>query len=455
MRQAKWLAPFYYVTSRKIATRSSASTTPNGYRKLWEQRRSVVCMSSADTVAIALAKFDLTDSTLLQDPYPALRGLRDAAPIVWHEPTQQWLLTRHREVHAALRDKRLGRVYNHRFTDADFGRPTPNPRWEGFRAHERWSLLQLEPPDHTRIRSLISRAFTPGSIGALRPFMQTTAAALLDRCHELGEFDLLADFAQPYSVAVICELLGVRASETRRLLDWSHAIVKMYELTATDDQRAAATTAAIEFMDFIRELISECRAQPAETLLGRLVSAEEHGQRLTDDEIMCTVIVLLNAGHEATVNTIGNGMNAMLHQRDQWEVLCGGDASTTGAVEEMLRFDAPLQLFQRWVLDDGVEIAGQPLQVGSQIGMLFGSANRDDRKFDHASTFDVRRADPTHVGFGGGIHFCIGAPLARLELDVALVALVAAVPNLEMVAEPIYFETFTIRGLSQLLVHTN
>ncbi len=406
-------------------------------------------------ISQAVAAFDLGDPGLFQNPYPVLDALRSAAPILWYEPTQSWLVTRHAEVHAALRDRRLGRVYDHKYTHEEFGRPEPDPRWEGFRQHERWSLLQLEPPDHTRIRSLISRAFTPGSISAMRPFMEQKAHELIQVCREKGTFDLLADYSQPYSVAVICALLGVPDSETQRLLDWSHAIVKMYELATPDEQRVAATTAAVEFMDFISAHIEQCRRNPTDGLLSRLVAAEEDGKRLTTDEIICTVIVLLNAGHEATVNTLGNGTKALLTFPDQWNRLTNGEVAADVAVEELLRFDAPLQLFERWVLDEGVVIAGQPLRVGEKIAMLFGSANRDERKFANAAVFDVGRGDPTHIGFGGGIHFCIGAPLARLEIEVALQTLVESLPAVTLAAEPEYHPTFVIHGLTALQLTVN
>ena len=409
-------------------------------------------MQGMTAVDDAVAGFDLTDPALLQNPYPALAALREAAPVIWYEPSKQWLVTRWADVHGALRDRRLGRIFEHRYTFEEFGRPAPDPRWAAFREHERWNLLSLEPPDHTRIRSLISRAFTPRSIADMRPFMERTASGLLDALRDLASFDLLADYAQPYSVAVICELLGVPRSETNRLLGWSHAIVKMYELTMTDDQRQAASTAAAEFMDFIRAHIITTRSRPGDGLMSRLVSVEEEGKKLTDDEIVCTVIVLLNAGHEATVNTIGNGTNAMLHQRGQWQRLVTGEVSSATAVEELLRFDGALQLFERWVLDDGYEIAGQAIPVGSEIAMLFGSANRDPRKFARPDRLDIGRGDPTHIGFGGGIHFCIGAPLARLELDVSLAGLVHAFPKLERVHPARFHDAFVIRGLTELRV---
>lgn len=397
---------------------------------------------------------DLSDPAFLQDPYPQLAALQAATPITYHEPTGQWLVTRHELVHAALRDKRMGRAWNHRYTAAEFGRPDPDPRWSSFNTSERWSLLNLEPPDHTRIRSLVAKVFTPKAVNALRPQVEDVAARVLLPLLERDSFDVIADYAQPYSVEVICSWLGVPAADSRHLLDWSHAIVKMYELDTTDEQRVAANAAAAEFIAYVEDLIAEKRRRPDDALVSQLVAVEEEGARLSADEIVCTVIVLLNAGHEATVNTLGNGMRACSLHPDEWRRVTAGEVTARSAIEEMLRWDAPLQLFERWVLDDGVEIAGQRLRVGDEIAMLFGAANRDPRHFADPDRFDVGRGDATHVGFGGGIHFCVGAPLARLELDASVSLLAQHLPHVQTVAEPVYHRAFVIHGLTALEIST-
>ena len=399
-----------------------------------------------------LERFDPADPAFIADPYATLADLREATPIFFNERTRQWVITRFADVQETLRDRRLGRVYTHRYTHAELGHPEPDPRWAAFDQHEQWSLLQLEPPDHTRIRRLIAKVFTPTASAALRPAATALAEALLDRCVQQDRLDLLADYAQPYSVAVICSLLGVPRADTPLLLDWSHAIVKMYELTTTDEQRGAATVAAQEFMDYTTALIAVKRAGPDGLLVSELAAVEDGGDRLTDAEIISTVIVLLNAGHEATVNTLGNGMRAFLLHRDQWARVTTGEVAPRLAVEEMIRWDSPLQLFERWVLDDGVQIAGQSLAPGEEVAMLFGSANRDPRRFADPDHFDAGRGDAAHVGFGGGIHFCVGAPLARVELDVSLGALARRLPDLHLDAPPIYQPTFVIRGLQSLQV---
>ena len=400
----------------------------------------------------AIAGFDVTDPAFIADPYPALGRLREATPIFWSERNQQWVLTRFHDIATTLRDRRLGRDYTHRYTHAEVGRPEPDPRWSSFAEHERWSLLCLEPPDHTRLRRLISKVFTPTSVAKLQPAIESFSADLVDRCAALEDFDLITDYAQPYSVAVICSMLGVPIQDSQALLDWSHAIVKMYELHSDDATKSAANDAAGEYIEYTRRLIAAKRAEPDELLVSALVAVEDSGDRLTEAEIVSTTMVLLEAGHEATVNTLGNGVRALMHHRDQWQRLVDGEVEPSVAVEELLRFDSPLQLFERWVLEDDVEIAGRRVEVGQEIAMLFGSAQRDPRRFDDPDTFDIGRGDSSHIGFGGGIHFCVGAPLARLELAESVRSLVGRFPDLELVVEPTYHPTFVIRGLTELRV---
>lgn len=404
-------------------------------------------MSDLQSLVDAL---DFYDPAFIADPYPALGRLREATPVFRNQQTGHWMLTRFAAVHETLRDRRLGRVYHHLYAPAELGQPEPDPRWAAFHQHERWSLLSLEPPDHTRIRRLVSKVFTPRSVAALEPAVAGLSRELLDRCREMGAFDLLADYAQPFSAGVICSVLGLPRADARRLLDWSHAIVKMYELTAPDETKARADRAAGELVDYTKALIEAKRRDPDGSLISNLVEVDDGGDRLSDDEIVSTAAVLFEAGHEAAVNTLGNGMRALMAHRDQWRRLTDGEAAPAVAVEELLRYDSPLQMFDRWVLEPGVEIAGQPMAVGDRVAMLFGSAQRDPRRFDDPDRFDVGRDDPAHIGFGGGIHYCVGAPLARLELVVALADLVRRFPEVELAAEPVHHPAFVIRGLTEL-----
>ena len=402
-----------------------------------------------DPVALGFAP---ADPEFIANPYPVFETLRAAGPVLHFGPRDLFLLNRFADVHAALRDRRLGRAYDHRYLPEEFGQRAPDERWPSFDESERWSLLNLEPPDHTRIRRLITKVFTARAIAGMRPQISEISSAQLEECLSRNDFDLIGDYAQPFSVAVICTLLGVPIEDGARLLDWSHAIVKMYEFATPDRERTQADHAAGEFIDYVRALIGRRRESPRDDLISELVGVADAGDRLTEDEIICTVIVLLNAGHEATVNTVGNGMKAMLGHPDQWARVLAGEVEPLTAVEEMLRFDPPLQLFERWVLDDGVSFGGRTFRVGERIGMMFGSANRDPARFPAAGTFDVGRGDATHIGFGGGVHFCIGAPLARLELEVTVGQLRDRAPDLQVIEEPEYQPYFVIRGLTALQV---
>jgi cytochrome P450 len=397
-----------------------------------------------------IARFAPSDPEFIADPYPVLSALREATPGFRNPLTGQWTLTRFSDVQETLRDRRLGRAYTHRYSHVEFGRSEPDARWASFHAHEEWSLLCLEPPDHTRIRRLVAKVFTPRAVAALRPAIEGFSAELLDECEAKGQFELLHDYAMPYSVAVICSMLGVPRADTQLLLDWSHAIVKMYELSTTDEVRAAANQAAAEYIEYTKALIATKRRQPDGLLVSELVRVEDEGDVLTEAEIVSTTMVLLEAGHEATVNTLGNGTRALMLHRHQWDRLVSGDVAPRAAVEEMLRWDSPLQLFERWVLEDGVEIAGETLGVGDEVAMLFGAAERDSRRFPDANRFDIGRGDTAHIGFGGGIHFCVGAPLARQEIEVSLAGLVERFPNLSLVEQPEYQPNFVIRGLTGL-----
>jgi cytochrome P450 len=391
--------------------------------------------------------FDPGDPGFIADPYPRLGVLREAGAVHHDERLGRWLVTRHAEVRACLRDRRLGRNFRHVGTEAEFRAEPLDPRWQPFWDVERWSLLFVEPPQHTRVRRLLASAFTPRSVEAMRGPAQTLARDLLDECLERGRFDLLCDFAQPYSIALICLLLGVPTDRHRDLLDWSHRHVKMYEFDTTEAQAASASAAAAEFRAYVIELVADRRRSPRDDLVTALVEAEVDGGRLSDDEIVSTVVVLLNAGHEATVNTLGNGVRALLQHPDEWRRLVSGAVPAAAGIEELIRWDPPLQLFERWVLEHGVEIAGVPIPRGEVVSLLFGSANRDPRTFDDPDRLDVARADAAeHIGFGGGIHVCIGAPLARIELEAALRTLVERAPGLELVAEPERVPAFVIRG---------
>jgi cytochrome P450 len=395
--------------------------------------------------------FDPTDTAFLADPYPTLAALREESPIFYEESFGRWFVTRHADVRACLRDRRLGRNFRHVGTEEEFGAAPLDPRRRAFWDTERWSLLWLEPPEHTRIRRLVAAAFTPRSVESLRRPANELARELLEPWVERGRMELLRDYAQPYSIAVICRMLGVPTDRGRDLLDWSHAMVKMYEFDTSEEQAEGATQAAADFRDYVLELIEERRRDPREDMVTALVEARVDGSQLTEAQIVSTIIVLLNAGHEATVNTLGNGMRALGRHPEQWQRLLEGEVPSAAAIEELIRWDPPLQLFERWVLEEGVEVAGQAVPRGARLSLLFGSANRDPRVFGDPDRLDVgRRNAAEHIGFGGGIHVCIGAPLARIELEASLGALVEQAPGLGLVEEPRRNPAFVIWGLEGL-----
>ena len=395
--------------------------------------------------------FDPSDPGFLEDPYPVLNRVRESARVFYDERRDRWFVTRHEDVRACLRDRRLGRNFRHVMSPAEIGVPELDPRWPAFWATERWSLLWLEPPDHTRIRKLVAAAFTPRSVEALREPARTLARELLEPLAEAGRMELLYDYAQPYSIAVICRMLGVPLDRHRDLLDWSHRMVKMYEFDVPVDNAVAANQAAAEFTEYVRSLIEERRAQPRDDMVSALVDARVDGERLSDDQIVSTVIVLLNAGHEASVNTLGNGMLAFARHPEQWRRVVDGDVAPAAAGEEMIRYDPPLQLFERWVLTDDFALGEQPIPRGAKLSLLFGSANRDPRVFDRPDEFDVSRENAVqHIGFGGGIHVCIGAPLARVELEASVDALRRYWPDFRLDSQPRRTGAFVIWGLRGL-----
>ncbi|GAB1328517.1 cytochrome P450 [Streptomyces sennicomposti] len=400
--------------------------------------------------APALA-FDPWDPAFVADPYPAYAGLRARGRVLRYEPTDQWLVPRHADVSALLRDRRLGRTYQHRFTHEEFGRTPPPPAHEPFHVLNDHGMLDLEPPDHTRIRRLVSKAFTPRTVERLKPYVETLAGELVSRLVEAGGGDLLADVAEPLPVAVIAEMLGIPEADRPLLRPWSAAICGMYELNPPAETAAKAVRASVEFSEYLRELIAARREKPGEDLISGLIAAHDEGDRLTEQEMVSTAVLLLNAGHEATVNATANGWWALFRNPDQLAALRADHALIPTAVEELMRYDTPLQLFERWVLDD-IEIDGTVLPRGAEVALLFGSANHDPEAFAAPDRLDLARRDNPHISFSAGIHYCIGAPLARIELAASMTALLDRAPTLAPAAEPERKPNFVIRGLEGLAV---
>jgi cytochrome P450 len=398
-------------------------------------------------VTAAAAPVDLADPAVVADPYPAFARARAVAPVQWHAGLGLWLAFTHAACDAVLRDRRLGRIW----TDRE-----PAGRFGAFNLVHRNALLEMEPPEHTRLRRLVSTAFARGHVERLRPWVQQLADELADglvaRSAGREPVDVLSGMAELLPVAVIAELLGVPAADRPLLRPWSNAIVKMYEYGRTTAVEDAAERAAAEFVGYLRALAAERRRAPAEDLLSHLVAVRDaDGDRLTEDELVTTCVLLLNAGHEATVNVAGNGLLALLEHPDQLARLRADPRLLPAAVEELMRFDPPLQLFERTATED-VEVGGVTVRRGEKVAALLGAANRDPAAFADPDALDVGRATNPHIAFGAGVHFCLGAPLARVELQASFAAVLSRASAVELGGEPARRPEFVIRGLASLPV---
>ena len=387
---------------------------------------------------------DLADPAVVTDPYPHLARLRAQAPLAWHSGLGLWVATSHEACGAVLRDRRLGRVFRPR---------TPEGDWETFNWLHADSILDSEPPKHTRLRRLVAGAFGRGHVARLAPRIEQLAQGLLDAAAPPGSaepFDVLAAYAEPLPVLVIAELLGVPEADRVHLRPWSQAIVKMYEVDHTDEQEAQARAASAEFSDYVEALAADRARHPGDDLLTDLVQARDGGDRLSGRELVATAVLLLNAGHEASVNGFGNGLHSMLSAQPRPAVDIEDPAAVERLAEEFLRHDSPLHLFER-TAKEPADVAGLHLEPGDKVAALLGAANRDPAVFADPDRFDPTREPNPHLAFGAGIHFCIGAPLARLELQVSLRTLWRRFPGLQLV-EAERRPTFVLRGFERLVV---
>jgi cytochrome P450 len=392
-------------------------------------------------------RFDPWNTDFVAHPYGVYAELRRDAPVVYYEPTDQWLISRHADVNALLRDRRLGRTYLHKATHEEFGR-RPEPDFqEPFWRVSRTGMLDVEPPVHTRLRRLVSKAFTPRMVESLRPRVRAIAGGLVDAFVEKGGGDLIAEVAEPLPVTVIAEMLGVPEADRHLLRPWSADMCGMYELNPPLEAQQKAVRAATEFSEYLKDLARERAGAPGDDLISALAQIDE----LTEDELAGTCVLLLNAGHEATVNVTGNGWRALLDHPDQLVRLREDRALLPAAIEELMRWDTPLQLFERWVLED-IEVHGTEIPRGAEVAMLFGSANHDTAAFADPDRLDVGRPENPHISFGAGIHFCLGAPLARVELAESFRAILRLAPGLSLRAEPEWKPGFVLRGLRSLQV---
>ena len=390
---------------------------------------------------------NFSDPAFVENPYPALKELRQAGKPVWHEVTGMFLAARYNDANAVLRTKTLGRI----FTPKE-----PESQWNEFNWLHSDSLLDSEPPKHTRLRSLVGKAFSRSRIEGLRPEVERIANLLLDEAEnklaKSGKFDLIADYAEPLPVKVIAALLGFPDEDEHLLRPWSQSIVKMYEVNPSLEAQSEAQQAAHEFAEYVRDLMNKRKAEPGEDLISELATVEEAGEKLNAQELIATCVLLLNAGHEASVNGFGNGMVATFERPEQLELLRKNPRDVAdSAIEEFLRFDAPLHLFERTATSD-TEIGGVMVKTGQKIASLLGSANRDETVFDRADELDLTREQNPHIGFGAGIHFCLGAPLSRIEMSASLPLLFERFPDLSLAEEPKRRPTFVLRGYETVFV---
>jgi unspecific monooxygenase len=382
--------------------------------------------------SVPTTSLDLADPDVVRDPYPWFAREREQHAVAWHEPTGRWLTFAHATVGAVQRDRRLGRLW----TDRE-----PADRLEPFNLLHRNQMMENEPPVHTRLRRPVAAAFARGHVERLRPRVREIAAGLLAEVDGAGGFDLVAAYAEPLPVLVIADLLGVPRTHAPELRDWSQAIVRMYEPDPGPAVVDAAVSAATDFAALVRELAAARRARPADDLVSDLVVRSDAGT-LSDDEVVAAVVLLLNAGHEASVNVFGNGAVAMLERGLRPAPGAAGAALT---VEEMLRFDSALQLFER-TATEAVALGDVVVEEGQRVAALLGAANRDPAVFADPDAFVVDRDPNPHLAFGVGVHFCLGAPLARMELAESLDELFTTFPDLAPDGPPESRGTFVLRG---------
>ncbi|MCC7449878.1 MAG: cytochrome P450 [Anaerolineae bacterium] len=388
------------------------------------------------------------------NPYAYYAGLRAAAPVFFWEQWGMYFLSRYDDCVTVLRDSRFGHEFDRVFTPEQMVAfpPPPENQRPLIEMERNWMLLR-DAPAHTRLRMLVHKAFTPRTVERMRSHIEDIVRDRMDTVQDKGEMDVIADLAFPLPVTVIAELVGIPDSDQMLFRRWSRDLAFTLELTddpAVYDQGAAAT---LEFTAYLRQLIAERRKNPQEDLLTALVAAEEAGDKLSEDELIATVILLLLAGHETTVNLIGNGTLALLRNPDQFAKLKADPSLSRNAVEEIIRYDSPVQLTSRLAVED-VEVGGQAVRRGQTVVTLLGAANRDPNQFDDPNTFDITRpgADK-HIGFGNGVHFCLGAPLARMEGAIVFSQLAQRFPNLALVTDaPKYRPTLVLRGLEALPV---
>ncbi len=399
----------------------------------------------------------LNDPGFISNPYQELSEIRKEIPVFYDSNYDRIFFNRHEDISTILRDKRFGRGMLHLYSREELGWPPPDPRQAPFRRFQDNVFMDMEGTAHSRLRGLVSKVFTPRQVESLREKLEATTNALIDAVPKNEPFNFVSAIAEPLPVAMIADLLGIPDPIRPNLRPWSSAIVKMYEMDYSDEDVENANKAADTFMETVLELAAQRRTQPQDDLISLLSTVELDGSRLTDPELAATCIFLLNAGHEATVNGSSLGLLGLLRHEDVLydlkQAIAEGESDSllkTG-VNELLRYDTPLPMFERYVLED-LDINGYPLKRGQEVALMYISGNRDESAFTSPNDLDLARKDNPLLTFGLGTHYCLGAPLARLELQTVFRTLLEGLPELKLVREPKFTNGFVIRGLSELLV---
>ncbi len=400
----------------------------------------------SETSEVSFSPFN---PAFLSDPYPTYHFLRNEDPVHWSPGVNAWLLTRYRDAMAALRDTRLGREPRN-VEGVEDTKPSQPPG--AFRQMQLQWLVFRDPPDHSRLRSLLNKAFTHRVAERLRPKIQEVADDLLDRVQAARRMDVIADYAFPLPVIVIAELLGVPVEDRHQLRQWANDLVGAIDITETPEVIERAGNVTLQFYDYLRDLLHQRRSNPKDDLMSALIIAEEQGESLSEDELLGMCVFLLLAGHDTTLSLVGNGMLSLLRHPDQLEKLRRDPTLITTAVEEFLRYESPVQLTFRLALVD-IEIGGKPIQKGQYVCIGFGAANRDPDQFPEPDRLNVARHPNRHLAFGGGIHFCPGAPLGQMEGQIAISTLLRRMPNLQLESNQAAWRRMVVfRGLKTLPV---
>ena len=391
-------------------------------------------------------EFPNADLNFIDNPYPALKDFREESPVFYDEKSDLIYLTKYEDVKSIQSSKKYVSAKPANL-EGDREWDSRKKAYDYFGRTEEFSLLNLEGSAHNELRGLVAKAFSIRQVELLRPFIENKSREILDPL--IGSsFDLIHDYAQPFSIAIMGELLGVPESRYDDFLRWSNDIVRMYDLQVSEENAEIAEKSAEEFYYYTDSLIDEKLKEPGDDMITRLAHVTENDQKLSKDQIICTAILLLNAGHEATVNTIGNGISALISNDIETKSL-NEEYDVKNIVEELLRWDSPLQFFQRWSLED-TEVRGYKIPKNAKVAILLGSANRDDEIFKNAKEINFQRENLNHTSFGGGMHFCLGAHLARLELEASFNNLFEYSWNLE--SKPERTGAFGIRGFKKVMV---